>query len=208
MFTSQCTVRNQRLEEQQVPRCTLADEPGDFVRQLSSRVGHDPAYTSGDLGINTLMNSGSKDVLKWPLVVAAIVIVVRVILERAGAPENVTNLFSAVALHLLIVPLYFAIRIGISGMPRPYLMQLKLVTLFVVLTRAMIIPIYWLAHILDWQQQRFGGLAPGVSPFIAYFAIPFGTAGFWIAASIVVGTALGSVVIALMSRVYKSQRQS
>ena len=154
------------------------------------------------------MNSGEKDVLKWPLVVAAIVIVARVIVERAGAPENVSNLFSAVALHLLIVPLYFAIRIGTSSMPRPYLMQLKLVTLFVVLTRAMIIPVYWLAHILDWQQQRFGGLAPGVSPFTAYVVIPFGTAGFWIVASIVVGTVLGSIVIALMSRLYAPERQT
>jgi hypothetical protein len=154
------------------------------------------------------MNSGAKDFLKWPLMVAAIVIVARVIVERAGAPENVSNLFSAVALHLLIAPLYFAIRIAISGMPRPYLMQLKLVTLFVILTRAMVIPVYWLAHILGWQQQRFGGLAPGVSPFTAYIAIPFGTAGFWIVASIVVGTVLGSVVIALMSRVYSPERQS
>jgi len=154
------------------------------------------------------MNSGEKDILKWPLLLAAIVIVVRVIVERMGATENVSNLFSAVALHLLVAPLYFAIRIGTSCIPRPYLMQLKLVTLFVVLTRAMVIPVYWLAHILDWQQQRFGGLAPGVSRFTAYIAIPFGTAGFWIIASIIVGTVLGSVVIALMSRVYTPERQS
>jgi hypothetical protein len=154
------------------------------------------------------MNSGEKDILKWPLVLAAIVIVARVIVERAGAPGNVSNLFSAVGLHLLIVPLYFAIRIGTSSIPRPYLMQLKLVTLFVVLTRAMVIPVYWLAHILDWQQQRFGGLAQGASPFTAYIAIPFGTAGFWIIASIIVGTVLGSIVIALMSRVYTPERQS
>lgn len=154
------------------------------------------------------MNSGEKDILKWPLAVAAVVIVARVIVERAGAPQNVSNLFSAVALHLLIVPLYFALRIGTSSIPRPYLMQLKLVTLFVVLTRAMIIPVYWLAHILGWQQQRFGGLTPGVSPFTAYVANPFGTAGFWIVASVVVGTALGSVVIALMSRAYAPERQS
>jgi hypothetical protein len=154
------------------------------------------------------MNSGGKNILRWPLVVAAIVIVMRVIVERAGAPENVSNLFSVVALHLLVAPLYFAVRIGMGGVPRPYLTQLKLVTLFVLLTRAMVIPIYWLAHILDWQQQRFGGLAPGVSPFTAYIAIPFGTAGFWIVASIVVGTVLGSVVIALMSLVYTPQRQA
>ena len=154
------------------------------------------------------MNSGTRHILKWPLVVTAIVIVARVVVERAGAPDNVSNLFSAVALHLVIVPLYFAIRIGTSSMRRPYLIQLKLVTLFVVLTRAMVIPVYWLAHILGWQQQRFGGLGPSVSPFTAYVVNPFGTAGFWIVASIVVGTMLGSVVIALTSRAYAPERQT
>lgn len=144
------------------------------------------------------MNSDTKDVLKWPLVVAAIVIVLRVVVERAGAPEKVSNLFSAVALHLIIAPLYFSIRIGTSGTPRPYLAQLKLVTLFVLLTRAMVIPVYWLAHIMGWQQQRFGGLGPDASPLTAYVLIPFATAAFWILASIIVGTTVGSVVIAAL----------
>jgi len=144
------------------------------------------------------VNSETKDLLKWPLIAAAVVIVLRVFVERAGAPEKVSNLFSAVALHLLIVPLYFSVRIGMSAMPRPYLVQLKLVTLFVLLTRAMVIPIYWLAHIMGWQQQRFGGLGPDASPLAAYVLIPFATAAFWILASIIVGTTLGSVVIAAL----------
>jgi hypothetical protein len=148
------------------------------------------------------VNSGMKGILKWPLVVAAIVIVLRVVVERSGAPENISNLFSAVALHLVIVPLYFAVRIGMSAIPRPYITQLKLVVLFVVLTRAMVLPTYWLAHIMDWHQQRFGGLTGDVSPFTAYVAIPFATAGIWIVMSTIVGTLLGWVVIAILSRVY------
>jgi hypothetical protein len=133
-------------------------------------------------------------------VVAAIIIVLRVVVERAGAPEKVSNLFSAVVLHLLIAPLYFSIRIGMSATPRPYLAQLKLVTLFVLLTRAMVIPTYWLAHILGWRQQRFGGLGADTSPATAYILIPFATAGFWILASVIVGTTLGSVVIGATAR--------
>ena len=140
--------------------------------------------------------------MKWPLAVAAAVIVLRVIVERAGAPENISNLFSAVALHLVIAPLYFAIRIGMSGIPRPYLAQLKLVVLFVLLTRAMVLPTYWLAHIMDWHQQRFGGLTGDVSPFTAYVGIPFATAGIWIVMSTIVGTLLGWIVIVVMSRIY------
>lgn len=142
-----------------------------------------------------------KGVLKWPLVVAALVIVMRVIVERAGMPENISNLFSAVAFHLVIAPLYFAIRIGTSDLRRPYLTQVKLVTFFVLSVRAMIIPVYWLAHVLGWQQGRFGGLATEVPPLRAYFAIPFATAAFWTVASIIVGSTLGSVVIAIISRI-------
>jgi AcrR family transcriptional regulator len=35
MFTFQCTVKNRPLEEQQVPPCTLADKPRDFVQYFS-----------------------------------------------------------------------------------------------------------------------------------------------------------------------------
>jgi hypothetical protein len=142
-----------------------------------------------------------KDILRWPLIVAAVVVVLRVLLERAGAPATVTNLFSVVALHLVIAPVYFGIRVGLSGQPRPYLTLITLVASFVVMTRAMIIPIYWLAHIQGWEQQRFGGLGPDTPPFIAYFTIPFGTAALWIVATLVIGNVLGSVAVAITSRI-------
>ena len=142
-----------------------------------------------------------KGILKWPLIVAAIAVVLRVVVERAGVPETVSNFVSVVALHLLIVPLYFSIRIGLSGIPRPYLTHIKLVTLYVLLTRAMVIPTYWLAHIFGWQQQRFAGLSgPDVTPFTSYVAIPFFTAAQWIVVSIIFGGVLGSIVIALTGR--------
>jgi hypothetical protein len=143
-----------------------------------------------------------KDMLKWPLIIAAIVTILRVIVERAGVPDSVSNVFSVVALHLLIAPLYFAIRIGLSSPPRPYVMQIKLVASYVILTRAMIIPTYWLAYILGWHQRRFGGLSPDTAPFTAYITIPFATAAMWIVASVIIGGAFGCIVIALMSRVY------
>ena len=144
-----------------------------------------------------------KGILKGPLIVAAIVVVLRVIVERAGVSESVSNVFSVVALHLFIVPLYFSIRIGMSGIPRPYLTQVKLVLLFVLAARAMIIPTYWLAHVLGWQQNRFGGLAADVPPLTAYFTIPFATAGLWIVVSVIFGSALGWIVIAAVSRTRK-----
>ena len=41
-------------------------------------------------------------ILKLPLIVAAVVVVVRVIVERVGAPESVTNLLSIAAMHTVI----------------------------------------------------------------------------------------------------------
>jgi hypothetical protein len=142
-----------------------------------------------------------KSMLKWPLIIAAFVVVMRVIVERAGVPESISNLFSAVALHLVIAPFYFSVRIGLSALSRPYVTLIKLVTSFVILTRAMVIPTYWLAHILGWQQGRFGGLGADTAPFAAYITIPFGTAALWIVMSVIVGSVLGCIVIALISLV-------
>ena len=142
-----------------------------------------------------------KGILKWPLIIAAVVVVLRVVVEQAGAPDAVANLLSVVALHFLIGPVYFAIRIARSGIPSPYTTLFKLITLYVVLTRAMVLPTYWLARVYEWPQQRFYGLAgPDVTSFRGYIAIPFNTAAFWIAASVIFGGILGSVIIAITNR--------
>ena len=39
-----------------------------------------------------------KGILKWPLIVTAIVVVLRVIVERGGAPAAVSNMLSVAAL--------------------------------------------------------------------------------------------------------------
>ena len=146
-----------------------------------------------------------KGILKWPLILAAVVVVVRVVVERAGAPVSVSSLLSVAALHTLLVPLYFAIRIGTNGVQRPYWTLIKLVGIYVVLTRAMIIPTYWLARIYGWTEPRFGGLA-GSDPFTGFIGIPFATAAMWIGASLVFGGLIGSIVIfALRSRMAPAQ---
>jgi hypothetical protein len=142
-----------------------------------------------------------KGILKWPLVIAAIVVVARVVTEQSGVTDTINNLISVVALHLLIVPLYIAVRIAKSGTPRPYATLFKLIALYVVLTRAMIIPVYWLARIYEWPQQRFYGTwGPEVSAFVGFIGVPFVTAASWIVGSLIFGGAIGSLVIAVMSR--------
>ena len=142
-----------------------------------------------------------KGILKWPLIVAAVVVILRVVVERAGAADSVANLLSVAALHTLLVPIYFAVRIASDGVERPYALLFKLVAAYAVLTRLMIIPTYWMARVYEWTQSRFVGTwGEDVSPFVGYIAVPFLTAAFWIVASIIFGGIIGSIVIAVGRR--------
>ena len=141
-----------------------------------------------------------KGMLKGPLIIAAILVVGRIVLERMGAPETINNVVSVVIFYVLIAPLYFAFRIAKSDVPRPYLTLLKNTALFTVLARAMVIPTYWLAYMYQWPQGRFsvaqgGVVGPGVTPLQGYVVIPLLAAGAWIIISLVVGGGLGSIVI-------------
>src|SRR5713226_8317736 len=69
-------------------------------------------------------------IIKWPLIVAAIVVVLRVIVERAGAPAAVSNMLSVAALTTVLGPLYFALQIGLARKPRPYLMLIQLIFIY------------------------------------------------------------------------------
>jgi hypothetical protein len=141
-----------------------------------------------------------KGMLKGPLIIAAILVVGRVVLERAGAPGWLNNVFSVVILYVFIAPLYFAFRIAKSGVERPYRTLFKNIALFTALARSMVIPMYWLAYHYQWPEFRFsvaggGNVGPGVSPLMGYIGIPVFAAIAWILISLVVGGGLGSIVI-------------
>jgi hypothetical protein len=143
-----------------------------------------------------------KGMLKWPLIIAAIFVVVRVVLEQAGAPGRLSGLFSVVVLYLIVVPLYFAVRIANSSTPRPYRALLKMTAVYTALARSMVIVTYWFAYYFQWPAPRFsvaqgGNVGPNVTPLFGYVLIPFGAALIWIAASLIIGGGLGSIVIAI-----------
>src|SRR5262249_30171507 len=106
-------------------------------------------------------------------------------------------MLSVVALHALLGPLYFAIQIGRTGNPHPYRTLFAAIFLYVICTRAMILPTYWLARIFRWQEPRFAGLADS-SPFVGFVGIPFVTAGIWICISLVIGGAIGTIVLTVV----------
>src|SRR5499426_2633203 len=102
-----------------------------------------------------------KGMLKGPLIIAAILVVVRVVLERAGAPGWLNNFFSVVVLYVFIAPLYFAFRIANSGVDRPYRTLFRKIALFTALARSMVITTYWLAYHYQWTELRFSVAAGG-----------------------------------------------
>jgi NAD/NADP transhydrogenase beta subunit len=108
-------------------------------------------------------------------------------------------MLSVALLHTLLAPVYFALRLSRSPFERPYGTLLKLIAIYAVATRAMIIPTYWLARIYEWPESRFAGLAgPDVSPVTGFVVVPVATAAIWIVASIVIGGLVGAIVLKMV----------
>ena len=135
-----------------------------------------------------------KGILKLPLLLAAVVAVLRVVVERTWGAGWLASGLSVVALHTLLVPIYLGIRL--AGSARPYASLFKLVTVYAVATRAMLLPIYWMARVFGWTESRFAGLSDS-PPLIGWVAVPLLTAAFWIVGSMIVGTAIGSLVLTI-----------
>jgi hypothetical protein len=136
--------------------------------------------------------------LRWPLIIAAIIVVARVVAERTGVPESVNQYLGIFMLTVILVPLYFGWRLARSGVERPYRQLFALVAVYAVLVRAMVVVTYWLARIFEWPQSRFAGTwGPEVGPLQGFVLVPIFTALFWVLTSVVVGGGLGSLVIAL-----------
>ena len=144
-----------------------------------------------------------KGLLKGPLILGVLVIVARVVSERVGAPHMFSASLSAVWLHLLLCPIYFAFKIGRSSIAHPYRVQFKTVLLYVLAMRVMLLVPYWLARIYGWDDPRFSGLSSS-SPLIGFVAIPVLTGVFWVVASTIVGTAAGAAIIAALRRSSKA----
>ena len=150
------------------------------------------------------MSTDTKGMMKWPLIIAAVLLVLRIVLEQAGAPEVVNNVFGISWLYF-IVPLFFAYRISASSQERPFKTLFKKLVIFAAYTRVMILPTYMLAYRLQWQAPRFGIDGGGVvgedvSPLTGYLGIPIRNALIWIVIATAVGMILGSVTLLIRRR--------
>jgi len=146
-----------------------------------------------------MANKVTGGLMKAGLLVAACIIVVRIILEQLGSPEWVNNIFGVAWLYLLF-PFLFALRIAASGEPGPFKRLFTTLMLFTVYTRIMVMVTYMMAYLLKWQAPRFsmkmgGNVGPDVGAFQGLVFIPVRNALIWIVMATALGMILGGIVL-------------
>ena len=99
--------------------------------------------------------------LKWPLIVSLVVIGARILLEEMGAPGAINNILGVAWLSFLI-PIYLAVRLAGSGEEHPYRVLLKLIALYAVSVRLMVLVTYSMAYLFSWSAPRFSVQGGGV----------------------------------------------
>ena len=97
--------------------------------------------------------------IRLPLIIAAIVVVVRVVLEQIGAPSGANQVFGVAWLYLL-VPIYFGVNLAAAD--HPYKSLFKTLLCFVAYTRLMVMATYLAAYQLKWTATRFSVEGGGV----------------------------------------------
>jgi hypothetical protein len=146
-----------------------------------------------------MANKVTGGLMKAGVLVAACIIVVRIILEQFGAPESVNNIFGVAWLYL-VFPVLFALRIAASGEAGPFKALFKALLLFGVYTRLMVMASYMLAFLFQWQAPRFslkmgGNVGPDVSALQGLLVIPARNALIWIVMATVLGMIIGGIIL-------------
>ena len=140
--------------------------------------------------------------IRLPLIIAAIVVVVRVVLEQIGMPSGVSQIFGVAWLYLL-VPIYFGVNLAAADYP--YKALFKTLLCYVAYTRLMVMATYLAAYQLNWPATRFsveagGVVGESVTAMQGLLVIPVGNLLIWIVIGTLVGMISGSVVVVVKRR--------
>ena len=151
------------------------------------------------------MSTDTKGMMKWPLIIAAVLLVLRIVLEQAGAPEVVNNVFGISWLYF-IVPLFFCVPhqrkqpgasfqnafqeardlCGVHAGDDPADVYARLPASVAGTSRFGI--------------DGGGVVGEDVSPLTGYLGIPVRNALIWIVIATAVGMILGSVTLLMRRR--------
>jgi hypothetical protein len=146
-----------------------------------------------------LKHQSTRKIMRVGLLLAAAIIVVRVVLEQLGAPETIDTIFGVAWLYFLL-PICLAIKIATDGEPKPVAKLFKDVLSFAVITRIMVMITYMAAYVFHWQAPRFslaggGNVGPGVSPVNGVLVIPARNLVFWVIFATIIGMLTGGITL-------------
>lgn len=149
-----------------------------------------------------------KSTLKYGLLIAVIVVVVRIALELLGAPGYVNSIFGVAWLYF-ILPVVFAFTITGAGVANPLKVLFKNVLLFAIYTRIMVMITYMFAYAFKWQAPRFnatqgGTVGENVSVINGMLIIPVRNALMWIVSAVILGMIIGGITIWLRKKSRKT----
>ncbi|MDA2934545.1 hypothetical protein MYX82_09410 [Acidobacteria bacterium AH-259-D05] len=150
--------------------------------------------------------------MKWPLIIAVVVIIARIVLEEMGAPGVVNNIFGVVWLYFLI-PVYFAIKLAASDELPPFKTLFKLTVLYAVCTRLMVFVTYSMAYIFQWSAPRFsvqggGVVGEGVTPLQGLLITPSRNLMIWVIMGSVAGLIIGSAALGVQQLLGRKQSEA
>lgn len=146
-----------------------------------------------------------KALIKWPLIIAVAITVIRLVLEMAGAPEALTFI-TGVNWLLILVPIYFMLKILDSGVQKPFVEMLKVSAIFAVIVRLIIAVTYAAAYGLKWDfaarfsTERGGPVGPDVTPLQGYLTIPLTGMLFGVVIAVVAAAIVGGITMLVKQR--------
>ncbi len=140
-------------------------------------------------------------IMRVGIILAGAIVVLRVILEHAGAPHSINTIFGVAWLYFLL-PVCFALRIASSREASPFKGLFLDVLLFGVYTRLMVMATYIIAYFLRWTAPRFtlrggGNVGENVSKLQGILVIPLRNAATWVVFVVVVGMIIGGITLAI-----------
>jgi hypothetical protein len=138
--------------------------------------------------------------MRWGVLIAATVIVVRIALEQTGVPESICLIFGVAWLYF-IFPVLFAVGIRVRHDATPYKRLLKDIFLFLIYTRVMVMLTYMLAYVFNWNAPRFaypgGNVGENVSVLSGILLIPLRNLLIWVVMAGIIGIIIGSITLLL-----------
>ena len=138
--------------------------------------------------------------MKVGVVIAAFIIVVRIVLEQLGAPESINNVFGVAWLYF-IFPILFALRIQEAGEPSPFKSLVWNMVLFGIYTRLMVMITYMIAYTLRWQAPRFrGNVGENVGFLMGFLVIPLRNAIIWVVIVTLLAVLIGGITLRLKKK--------